>query len=334
MHRFSRRMLMATGMALPILTPVRASAIDSEWETSELYPLIEAFPDRPGDDDRSFNPIRGTHYLLWQQSGAMPDTYWDPFGMDIGLLFGLTSNDLRAVVSQPGTSPLQVWRHMADSHGHLVARQSLLDQGWEVVQEEPYPRLTYSGSDTERAALAEEMAMLSQEIRDGGYDHIAFPDDITIVIGADANVVGLAAGMLFNRTSMTSVKYRLGNLNYLLPVQTYDFVWMPPTDLPVSGAESTFSSKWIDEENVTWQSIAVSLDSPDDVEEFVATVGSRLQTERSHLYPDQVFADFLELTQVKQEYASVRFDFAVTDSAWDCVVAIQTGDLGFLPPPE
>ncbi|MCA9835159.1 MAG: hypothetical protein KC435_14485 [Thermomicrobiales bacterium] len=332
MKPISRRALMAACIALPLVDSGYVGAIDMEPITSELYPLIEAFPDRPGEDGRTFNPILGSHRFLWEESGTMPDTYWDPFGMDIRLLFGLTSNDLRCTVSQPGTSPLQIWRHMADSHGHPLARAALTDLGWEVLQEDPYPILAYSGSGEDRTVLAERMAILGQAMSAGAYDHIAFPDDITMVIGLEADVVDTAAGWLFNRTIMDPVRYNFGNLKYVLPERTYDLAWMPPEDLPVAGAESTFACKWIDEDDVTYQTVAVSLDSPDEIEGFVASVESRLQTERSNQYADRVFADFLEIVDVKQEYASVRFDCRVTDFGWDIVTAAQTGDLGFLPP--
>ena len=327
----NRRGFLATSAASFITFPrPNTLALDERPVESPLIQLLDQIPDRAGGDGLTFPPTLAFNQPIRNQApGEVPDMYWDPYSEDLNTVFGFSSIALLHTALQQSPDLFEFWQLDLEWMDVETTFNELMANGWELANHD-LRLLRFTGSDDDRSELAASMNMVGDRIAGGSWDHIAMPDDNTIVLGADAALVRTTAERIKNRIALTPVRQNFHLLPSVLPVHTYEMNLLPPESLPIKGAVATFVCKSYETDTEIIHSVGVRVESPEQLEHLIQDIRQRFT---SAVSPErqQPYIEFLELVDVVEEHSATRIDFIVTDGEWDAVRAADTGDLLMFP---
>lgn len=325
----NRRDFLTRSAVLGALVPTaRTVALDVDILASPIMNVFQMLPNREGSDGLAFPVTSGINHLIqrevWPEQIEM---YWDPEGEDYHTIFGFYPTVQSLSASQQGVA---IWTLATTHYDQKTTQATLESNGWEVVDDE-LRILHYAGTEDDLAKLAGSLNLLGSWLREGIWEWIALPDEVTVIPGSDEDLVRTVADRVKNYPAMATIERNFHGLKYILPVETYLVSLLPPQVLPVAGSQAAFLSKsWTGEEPIV-HSIGLRLDSPDAIEPTLAMIRERLETETS---PEigSTYTEFLEIIETRDYHASVRIDFVDSSGEWDVFEAFQTDDLRMLPP--
>lgn len=327
----NRRAFISTGAASLFALPLRhAFALDEEPIESPLMELLDQIPDRTGSDGFAFSPsLAFDHPIRRMAPGEVPDMYWDPYGEDLGNIFGFHTIAILHSAVQRSPDVLEFWRMDAEWMNAAPVITSLEANGWQTLDQD-LRLMAYVGSKDDRRERAASLNMVGKEIADGSWDHIALPDDRTIVLGANPELVRKAADRVKYHTALTPIRQNFHSLGSVLPVHTYEMKLLPPEALPISDATATFVCRSYETDAQIIHSVGVRTESPGQaqnlIDEMRQLFSNAISPER-----EQPYREFLDLIHVFESGSAARFDFVVTDGDWDIVRAAESEDLLMFP---
>lgn len=322
-----RQFFAATASSAIGIPALLASATDVAVLESPIMNVLSMLPDTTGPNGFDFPITTALNHRIqrevWPEN---PEMYWDPIGEDYRTVFGFHTSVVDLSVSQ---SQLEHWRLDSEQFNPEDTMANLSALGWEMV-DEVLRIMRYTGDASARETFASSLNLMGEPIRSRDWDLIGFPDDSSMVLGADEELVRTVADRIQTHTAMLTVDVNFHGLNYVLPVDAYHMMLVPPQALHVPGAESTFVSKsWTGDAPIV-QSVGLRMQNAEAVEPMVESIQSLLESEVSTLR-NLPYADFLSFDGHDQEYSSVRLDFTVTDGEWDILQAFAADDLRMLP---
>lgn len=327
----NRRSFLTTSAAsIAALAYLPAAARDVERVESPLMRLLDEIPDRPDDDGLAFPPTHAFNNSIRALApGEVPDLYWDPYSEDLRELFGLFGSAIDFASTQDSPDLLELWKLNTEFMVPEDVIAALVENGWSIADED-LRYLQYEGSEDDRRALVSSMNMVGSTISDGSWDHIALPNDNTMVLGADPEFVRTTADRVKHHTALTPVRENFHALGEFLPIHTYEMNLLPPESLPIQDATATFVCKSYHKDGPIIHSVGVRTASDDlanalvhDVPQLIATAVSPTR--------DLPYSDFLKIENVYAKGPSARFDFVITEGEWDVIKAVEAGDLRMFP---
>lgn len=324
-----RTFLTGSAAAAILIPPFRAAALDVDFIEPAILQVFRLLPGDPKQGEFDFPITTGTNGPLqrsvWPEN---PDMYWDPEGEDYYSVLGFYPTWMELHGTQAGVS---LWKMNPSAFDREVSQAKLESNGWEVVDDDLHI-LHYGGSDVDRTALAGEMNVLGSWMREGRWDWIALPDDVSIVVGSNEERVRTIADNIKNHTLIESVDQNLPHLRYILRPDAYLASLLPHQRLPMSGTTAGFISRsWTDDVPII-HSVGLCLESEDLVESVIGIVEKRL-AEESSLLLGTPYANFLEISNATSYRESVRFDFVDSSGEWDVFHALDNDDLRMVPLP-
>lgn len=323
-----RRFLTTTAATVALVPMISASAHEERPVRFPLIELFEMFPDQPGEDGFSFPITTGIvgslQRTVWPENPAM---YWDPIGEDYMSIFDFHPAAMMLSASQEGA---ELWSMNLEMYGRDSTRVTLEANGWQI-DDADLGLYRYAGNEDDRSSLAASLNLLGNTLLDGEWDWVALPDDITVVMGSDGDKVRAIVDRAVNSTFFTTVGDRVRPLSSVIHEDSYLISVLPPEHLPVMGADVSFVSRsWTGDIPII-HSIGMQLGTAEEVEQIIEAVVARLKSERSRL-ANAPYSDFLELSVVKRNGGSVRFDLISKSDVWDVFDALNSDDLQMLPP--
>lgn len=324
----NRRSFIAQCAVMAALLPeLRANALDVDVIDDPILEVFRILPGSSSADAWDFPVTTGINGPLqrsvWPEN---PDMYWDPEGEDYSSVLGFYPSWMEQYGFQEGVS---LWQFDTAAYGRDVSRETLISQGWEVVDQDLHI-LRYTGNETERGALAESLNVLGGWVKDGLWDWVALPDDTSVVIGNVEDRVRIIADRVKHNTSMSTIDQAFPRLDSILRPDSYNVSLLPPQRLPVEFTTAAFLSRSWTGDTPILQSIGLCLETQDQIPHMIGAVEERLDTQTSTL-TGTVYSDFLQISDVTTRGTAVRFDLIDANGEWNITHAEQTGDLGMLP---
>lgn len=324
-----RTFLTGSAAAATLLPTFRSAALDEDVIESPILQVFGLLPGYPEQEEFDFPMTTGTNGPLqrsvWPEN---PDMYWDPEGEDHYNVLGFYPTWMQRRGTQAGVS---LWQMSSSGYKRDPAQSTLESNGWEIV-DATLRMLQYAGNEDDRSALAGEMNVLGSWMREGLWDWIALPDDVSIVVGTNEERVRTVADNIQNHTLIESVDQNFPHLRYALRADAYLVSLLPHQRLPMSGTIAAFISRsWTGDLPII-QSVGLCLESEDLVESVIGIVEKRLAA-KSSLLLDTPYANFLALADITTYRHTVRFDFVDSTEEWDVFHALDNDDLRMLPLP-
>lgn len=321
-----RRFLTATaaGALLPLIS---ASAHEERLVENPLSEIYEMLPDQPDENGYSFPVTTGTvgslQRTVWPEN---PEMYWDPVGEDFRTIFDFHPAAMMLSASQEGA---ELWSMNLEMYNRDSTRSELESNGWQAADAD-FHILQYVGSEDDRSALAASLNLLGTRMQKGEWDWVAVPDDVTVVMGNDGDRVTTIADRVLNNSPGSSMGDWVDTIQRIVRNDSYLISFLPPERLPMEGVNISFISRSWTGDTPIIHSIGMQMDTPEEAEQMVDAVQSRMESETSRA-TEAVYSDFLEIQTIWRDGESVRFDFITNTDEWDVFDALNASDLRMLP---